>query len=77
MYFPFWEAVSRLELCGFKVLALTSNGLAANCGLFCLHEPASNEIVYKVANPYATDGRSLFFLSDPPVLVRLFRNALG
>ena len=62
MYFPFWEAVSRLELCGFKVLALTSDGLAANRQLFRLHEPASNKIVYKVANPYATDGRSLLIL---------------
>ena len=30
MYDPVWEAISRLELCGFKVLALTCDGLAAN-----------------------------------------------
>ena len=32
-----WEAVSWLELCGLKVLALTCDGLAANHRLFPLH----------------------------------------
>ena len=27
---PFWEEVGRLELCGFKVMALTCDGLASN-----------------------------------------------
>ncbi len=42
MFEPFWEAVGRLELCGFKVLALTcDDGLAANRRLFKLHKPGS------------------------------------
>ena len=75
MYDPFWEAVARLELCGFKVIALTCDGLAANRRLFKLHEPASQDMVYKVGNPYATDGRSIFFLSDPPHLIKTVRNS--
>ena len=31
---PFWEAESCLEFCGFKVIALTCDGLAANRRLF-------------------------------------------
>ena len=27
---PYWEVVRRLELCGFKVMALVCDGLAAN-----------------------------------------------
>lgn len=54
MYDPVWEAVHRLELCGFKVLALTCNGLAANRRLFRMHNPegGANNIVHKVHNPW-------------------------
>ena len=74
MYDPFWEAVGRLELCGFKVLALTCDGLAANRRLFKLHNPKSSSLVYKVSNSYATDGRSLYFFVDPPHLIKTVRN---
>ena len=37
MFHPFWDAVCRLERCGFKVLGLTCDGLAANRRLFQLH----------------------------------------
>ena len=75
MYDPFWECVSRLERCGFCVLALVSDGLAANRRLFKIHgDSSSSDIVYKVKNPYASDGRSLFFISDTPHLVKTIRN---
>ena len=75
MFEPFWEAVGRLELCGFKVLALTCDGLAANHRLFKLHKPGSKSLVNKVGNPYASDNsRSLFFFSDPPHLIKTVRN---
>ena len=70
-----WEAVSRLELCGFKVLALTCDGLAANRRLFQLHNPGGHDVVHKVPNPYADDGRDLYFLVDPPHLIKTVRNA--
>lgn len=38
MYEPFWNAVHRLEMCGFRVLALVCDGLAANRRLFQLHD---------------------------------------
>ena len=77
MYDPVWEAVCRLELCGFKVMALTCDGLAANRKLFRLHNPdvKATEFVYKVPNPYTDDNRDLFFLSDPPHLMKTVRNA--
>ena len=74
MYDLLWEAVGRLELCGFKVLALTCDGLAANRRFFRLHDPDSKSILYKVANPYAADGRHLYFLADPPHLIKTVRN---
>ncbi len=74
MYDPFWEAVERLERCGFRVMALVCDGLAANRRLFRLHSQ-TDSLVYKVPNPYATDDRQLYFLSDPPHLVKTVRNA--
>ena len=76
MYEPLWDAVGHLERCGFRVMALVCDGLAANRRLFRLHVPDTPaSCVHKVANPYAEDGRHLFFLSDPPHLVKTVRNA--
>lgn len=73
---PFWEALSRLEFIGFKVLALTCDGLAANRRLFTIHDFSSdsNSLLYKVPNPEARDGRYLYFLVDPPHLMKTVRN---
>lgn len=53
-----------LELCAFKVLALTCNGLAANWKLFRLHNPDASpeDVVYKVSNPYADDKRVILHI---------------
>lgn len=60
----------RLSL---KVRGLTCDGLSANRRFFKLHDPSS-KIVYKVPNPYAEDGRQLYFFSDPPHLLKTTRN---
>ena len=74
LYTVFWEAVSRLELNGFRVLGLTCDGLAANRRLFRMHTGDSTTI-HKAKNPYALNGRFLFFFSDPPHLIKTVRNA--
>jgi len=77
MYDLVWEAVLRLETCGFKVMGLTCDGLAANRRLFRLHNPDAkpSDIVHKVANPCADDGRDFYFFADPPHLMKTVRNA--
>jgi hypothetical protein len=78
MYEPFWEAVGRIERCGFKVMALVCDGLAANRRLFMLHKHTLvKEDVYRVVNPYSTEGvrKYIYFLSDPPHLIKTVRNA--
>ena len=76
MFDPMWEAIFRLENLGFRVLAMCCDGLAANRRLFSLHQPGSTTPVYKVPNPHAHDGerRSLYFVSDPPHLIKTVRN---
>lgn len=56
-----WEAILRLEMLGFKVLALTCDGLQ----LWKLHCKDDSKITYKVPNPYASDSHQLYFISDP------------
>ena len=76
-FVPVWEAVYCLENMGFKVLALCCDGLAANRRLFSLHKPGSTPPMHKVLNPHAHDGekRYLWFLSDPPHLMKTVRNS--
>lgn len=74
LYPVLWEAVSRLETMGFRVIGLTCDGLSANRRLFTLHS-RDKGMIHKVQNPYASDSRPFFFFSDPPHLVKTVRNA--
>ena len=75
LYDLFWEAVERLERCGFNVLGCTCDGLSVNRRFFKLHGTGSSKFVYKVLNPYATGEHHLFFFSDPPHLIKTVRNS--
>lgn len=73
LYDIFWEAVERLERCGFRVIACTCDGLSVNRRFFSMHGPRT-EFLHKVENPFSSDGRFLFFFSDPPHLIKTVRN---
>ncbi len=72
LYDIFWEAVERVERCGFNVLACTSDGLSVNRRFFKLHGTGS--MVYKAMNPYSDDEQFVYFFSDPPHLIKTVRN---
>lgn len=74
--FPlFWEAVARLERYDVKVLGLTCDGLAANRRFFKFHNDSQGtEPTYKVPNPYTDEPRPIYFMSDPPHLLKTVRN---
>lgn len=76
MFDPFWEAVCRLKRCDFKVLGATADGLSANRHLFKLHGAGgmASQLVYKVPNPYSMEERNIYFISDPPHLMKTVRN---
>ena len=66
LFDPLWEAIARLERCALKVLAVTADGASPNRRFLKIHEAkGSKGVTYKVKNPYATDGKNVFFLSDP------------
>lgn len=70
----FWEAVCRLERCGFKVVACTCDGLSSNRRFMRVHYNASTDQAAKVLNPYSSNERYIYFLSDPPHLLKTTRN---
>lgn len=86
LYSIVWGAVRRLEACGFRVMALTCDGASCNRNFFRLHQQSPNDevtdseassVIYKTNNPYSDDGRSIFFLSDPPHLLKTLEEKIG
>lgn len=75
MFDPVWQAIARLERMGFYVLALICDRASSNRRLWKLHSKGS-EFTYRVPNPYASDCRFLYFISDPPHLLKTIRNSL-
>ena len=73
LYSLVWGCVRRLEACGFKTIALTCDGASANRKFLKLHN-SSKGITYKTKNPYANEDRPIFFISDPPHLIKTVRN---
>lgn len=79
LFAPLWEAVFRLEKSTLKVVGVTFDGAKPNRRLVMLHKPTdpNASTIYKVPNPYASDGREIFFFSDPPHLVKTARNCFS
>lgn len=51
------------------------DGGAPNRSLIKFHQPCyAGSLVYKVPNPYSSDSRFLYFISDPPHLVKTMQN---
>ncbi len=76
---PFWEAVYRVERCTLKVVGATFDGASPNRRFVQIHQPSTpkTSVFHKVANPYADDGREIFFFSDPPHLIKTARNCFA
>lgn len=72
------EAIMQLELYGFRVISLTSNGAASNRKLYQMMHHGWNElpyhVPYKMPNPYTTEARFIYFISDVPHLIKTTRN---
>ena len=82
--FPlFWKAVSILELTvQLKVIASTADGASSNRTFFRMHKHMDghderSDAVYRVENLFSNEKRYIFFISDPPHLVKTARNCLS
>ncbi|KAK3909139.1 DNA transposase [Frankliniella fusca] len=74
-----WEVIGHLESAGIAVIACVCDGSSVNRGFFDMQPPASGRLdsggVFDTMNPFAPD-RNIFFISDPPHLLKTTRNAL-
>jgi hypothetical protein len=76
LYSTVWECVECLEIvAGLKVLYICCDGAVQNRKFFKLH--GYTELTYKTPNLYATDDRQIFFISDPPHLLKTARNCFA
>ena len=70
------EAIMRLEIMGFKVISLTSDGSSPNRKVYRLMRDPSDDTTpgYKCPNPFTNEDRSLYFIADVPHLLKTTRN---
>ena len=54
-------------------MGATFDGASVNRKLVKLHDPRNN-LIHKILNPYAAEGRDFFFIFDPPHLIKTTRN---
>lgn len=74
-----WQAIGYLEThCRLKVIASTSDKAPSNQKLCQMHqeEGHGDEVCHKAVNMFAPD-RHVFFVSDPPHLIKTVRNNLS
>lgn len=85
--FPlFWKAVSMCELqCDLKVVAVTCDGASTNRKVFRMHFDMTSQddinpnvdVTYRTSNLFSSDKRIIYFISDPPHLIKTARNCLS
>lgn len=73
-----WKAIQQLEMCGFKVFGVTSDGASPNRKFYRMHGSAEKGPhhlpLHKVRNPYSQEERYIYFFSDVPHLLKTTRN---
>ena len=78
-----WKAISICELNSLKVIAVTCDGASPNRKLFRMHfslndrDDMNDDVTYKTPNLFATDGRYVYFISDPSHLIKTSRNCFA
>ena len=78
LYPIIWECIQRLEGAGFKVLTITADGASPNRKFFKMHGKEGDcKYSYKTDNPFTTEKRSIFFISDVPHLIKTTRNCFS
>jgi hypothetical protein len=77
LYSVIWECIECLELVvGLKVLYICCDGAVQNRKFFTFHGN-EGELIHKTRNTYAVDERDIYFISDPPHLLKTARNCFA
>ena len=72
-----WETLEIVEIdASLKVLFLCCDGATPNRKFFQIHDKL-NPNLYKIVNPFALEDRYIYFVSDPPHLLKTARNCFS
>ena len=71
-----WKAIGRLTRLGFEVLAVTCDGAKNNRKMFSMHV-SSGELPYKTTNIYKSTLKTIYFICDPPHVLKTIRNCFA
>ena len=76
LLFPIvWDVIRHLEVAGLQVHCVVGDGASSNRRFFRMHRSDTEEVTYRVKNPYSNDNdRYLYFISDVPHLMKTTRN---
>jgi len=79
LYDRTWDVIYNLEEANIKVLCVTCDGASINRKFITMHESIDKSwgYIYSTKNLAAGDSRPLFFILDPPHLLKTLRNALA
>jgi len=79
LYDKSWTVISHLEEVGLRVLSLTFDGASVNRKFIAMHESLDKEspYTYSTKNLASDYLRPLYFIVDPPHLLKTIRNALA
>lgn len=69
-----WDVVRNLEICDFKVIALSCDGASTNRSFFSIFSASRTQTAYKTRNPYCNEDRYIYFISAVPHLMKTTRN---
>ena len=72
-----WEAVRQLEMCGFTVMGVTSDGASPNGKFYRLRSTGDTGIhvpVYRTINLYSPHEKWLYFFCNVPHLIKTTKN---
>lgn len=72
-----WKVIERLTRSKFRVLAVTCDGATCNRRLFKLHSKSRKHLVYKTENVFSASKEFIYFVSDPPHLLKTIRNCFA
>lgn len=73
-----WKAIERLTRIGFKVLAIVCDGAKNNRRMLKLHSTSTgDDFCYKTHNVYSEDKHPVFFICNPPHLIKTSRNCFS
>lgn len=70
------QVIKHLSILGLRVMTITCDGASDNRKMFAMFN-SNADLSYKTINVYSEEKEEVFFISDPPHLVKTIRNCFA